>query len=338
MDKRPIALYTPFPQPTDNTYLHKNVALLETLGFEVIGEPRGWGKRAKFILKHLFKRDIDTVVLNWHENLFRFRDGRVNYIGIPIYVLSLILFRLMARKLIYVKHNLYPHAFVKPSRRRLATRLMKLGEWIAHESVTHSGHMDSQHYTYIPHPLYEVLNSEKLDAFDIPETLPSNYFLMFGVVEPYKKIDEVIARWTGDTPLVIAGRCKDPIYFEKLRKLAENKKVQFLNRFVSEEEAQKLVRSSRAMILAHADEDMIVSGSFFFGISLDAKLYAIRTPFLNWIASQDSGSATHLFDNLEQLINGLNTETKNDEIDHAFKTRQFGEERILNAWRTTLEV
>ena len=338
---KPKLLYTPYPKATDNPYLRANVTLLEELGFEVIAEPANWADRGKFLLIHLLKRDIDSVVVNWHENLFRRRDGRLNWMGIPVYLVSLLLFRVMSRRLIYIRHNLYPHSFTNEWKRSLAKSLVALGQRIAHVRATHSGHLKPEGFEYIPHTLYKTFSKRHLAAVDIGSDLPPQYFTLFGFIERYKRVDEVIRYWNSPNTLVIAGNCKDDGYLRELHELAKGKNVQFITRFIEEDEAQKLVGCSMGLIIAHADEDMIVSGSFFFGLSVATPLFAIRTPFLEWFQSSKPSPYLHLFDSLESLTQSLNSsESKSIKDDGALEPilDHFSNDHIRQVWSALLDL
>jgi len=53
---------------------------------------------------------------------------------------------------------------------------------------------------------------------------------------------------------------------------------------VDEATGQALVARSAALVMAHADDDVIVSSSFFLAMSLGVPVLAVATPFLEWIA------------------------------------------------------
>jgi hypothetical protein len=59
--------------------------------------------------------------------------------------------------------------------------------------------------------------------------------------------------------------------------------IKVVPRFVDDAEAQLIIRRARALVLSHADEDMIVSGSFFYAMSLGVPVFAVRTPFIDWV-------------------------------------------------------
>jgi len=336
---KPTLIYTPFPKPTDNPYLSTNVRLLTELGYNVIAEPSSWLDRGKFMLKHLLARDIDSVVLNWHENLFRHRDGRVKWTGILVYLASIMLFRLMARRVIYVRHNLYPHAFTQRWKRSLAMWIVGMGQSLAHVKAAHSGHLNSKGFKYLPHTLYRTFSQNHISRVEMTDSLPTNYYVMFGFIERYKRIDEVVTHWSNEDWLVVAGNCKDDAYMALLKELAVGKRVYFLTRFIEEDEAQKIVGNSKGLIVAHADEDMIVSGSFFFGISVSTPILAVRTPFLEWFVKNNPGDCIDVSDSVESLLNSIQGARELSQCKNLSEIRAlFSDERVKSAWLSLLQV
>jgi len=342
--KRKI-LYTPYPnKPTDNGAQIKNVALLRELGYNVIGEPESWKDRIKFIIKSLRERDIDTVIVNFHENLFRHRSGKIKITGIPIYLVSLIIFRLMSKDLIYFKHNYYPHAFKKNWRRLIAIYLMRLGETIATKRASFSPHLVKKKYNYIPHPLYELKTSDEIKTDKKVEGLNGDYYVIFGWIERYKGIDRIVAEWEKDSYLVIAGDCKpaEQNYLEDIKKLAIGKRVLFINRFIQDSEIQKVIRNSKGLILPNSGSDMIVSGSFYYGLSLNVPIYAISSDFFEEICHQSTarGMPTPLIvaENPKQLVERVGNDRLS--ITHEqledFKRHNFSDRQVKKHWEKLL--
>lgn len=97
------------------------------------------------------------------------------------------------------------------------------------------------------------------------------------------------------------------------------------------------VSASQGLILTHSDEDMIVSGSFFFAASLGVPVYAVKTPFFKWLKNTYNYPGLFIYDDIPALITGLNN---HQEIDRAaLKTAArslFGQDIVSAAWRTFL--
>ena len=41
--------------------------------------------------------------------------------------------------------------------------------------------------------------------------------------------------------------------------------------------------NSDGVVISHADSDVVVSGTFFYAISVKCRVFAVTTPFLEWV-------------------------------------------------------
>jgi len=330
-------LYTPYPTlGVENGYTQKNIDILSSLGFDVQGEPLGTKARTQFVLRMLLKRDYEVIVLNWHEHLFCNRHtGSISLSGIIVYLFTLTIFRLSCRKVIYIRHNVVPHALKHPFGRWLAKILMSIGQSIADTKVSHSGHMAAKGYKYLPHPLYDTISPDKRTT---KEELPNDYYAIFGRIERYKNILPVIQQWNHASWLVIAGNCKDTEYLQALHSAAEGKQVKFITRFIEENDAQAILSGSKGLILSHSDEDMIVSGSFFYGLSCGIPVYAVTTPFLSWLQEEDLNAPIKVFESCEALLHHISSQkTQQTQADIAqYRTANFGDQKVIECWTEIL--
>ena len=340
---RPKLLYTPYPTlHVENGYTQKNIDFLTELGYEVCGEPLNFKARIKFVLSMLLKREYEVAVLNWHEHLFCNRHtGRISPLGCVVFLATLVIFRLSCKQVIYIRHNVIPHALKTRSGRKLAKVLMSLGERIAGTRVSHSGHLLEEGYHYIPHPLYDLIEANLTQGED---PLPNDYFAVFGRIERYKNLLPVIQQWDNPSWLVIAGNCKDEAYIAELKHAAAGKKVKFITRFIEDNEAQAIVARARGLILSHADEDMIVSGSFFYGLSCGTEVFAVQTPFLKWLQQSNSEAPLRVFKTTDNLMTGVNssaispdTERRTERAIKTYSDSNFGDQCVIEAWRQVLE-
>jgi len=237
----------------------------------------------------------DYIFVNWLENSLKNKFGWLCLPGVLIFFFKIFYFRLHAKKVIYVRHNLYPHG-MKGFHAKLAKRIADLGESFCDEKASHSGHLLKSGYLYLPHPLYDLNELQ---------TSSENYFIMFGRVAEYKNIAAIIEHWDRKETLLIAGPTKDSGYLALLEKLASNRNISFDVRFIPDDEAINLVGKSSGVILAHNDENMIVSGSFFYAATLGLPVYAIKSPFLEWVSSSLNYDGLELFNTPNQLVLGL---------------------------------
>lgn len=235
---------------------------------------------------------FDVIIVNWLEHKTASPStGKPSLLGIVAYFVQIFAFRILARRLVYVRHNIYPHHANSQSAAAL-TRVIDLSERLYSATATHSGHFPDKHY--IPHPLY----------YEQPmagNTGRNCHFIVFGRVMPYKNIEQLIDSFPVDQPLIVAGPCDDQDYFELLQSAAEGKQIEFIPRFLSEEEARELVGTARGLILSHADDDMIVSGSFFYALSLGTPVIGVKTPFFSWVQQELALQGLTVIDDLQSI-------------------------------------
>lgn len=246
-------------------------------------------------------RRYDIVFVNWMENDFvTLRTGRIAWARTCKIMLKTALLKLSTRQAVFVRHNQYPHA-TRCGHERLAHWLVDRYERFFDVVLTHSGaelpacnEKRGAHRVrrYLPHPLYRrapVLKSVNQpttnSSTEIPQlpALPERYFLAFGRISPYKKIDQLAQAFPENQVLVVAGAIGDAAYAARLHEIHRENFI-YLPGYLSEAQAQQLVAGAQGVVLAHAEANVVVSGTFFYAMSLGCPVYAVETPFLNWVA------------------------------------------------------
>ena len=92
---------------SSNAYTQSMRDILATLGSLQRFEFRS---RLLGLLKGDFRR-VDAIVVNWIDNdLINNRSGRLSLWGMSKLMLKTLVIRTCARRRIFVRHNLYPHA------------------------------------------------------------------------------------------------------------------------------------------------------------------------------------------------------------------------------------
>jgi beta-1,4-mannosyltransferase len=255
------------------------------------------------LLRHGFHH-FDAVVVSWLENwLVDVKTKKLTLRTALRFLLRVMMLKFIGKKLIYVRHNIYPHA-LDSRYARLATRLTDFACWMSDATVVHSGHLGDT-FQYVPHPLYR---------FEQPlaesEQTANASLVMFGRIIEYKAIDKLLDIWPA-MPLLVTGSVGSKAYLEQLNdiKLKRNlTEVVIDGRFLSNSEAQTIVATSRGLILAHSEDDMIVSGSFFFAASLGVPVYALKSPFLTWLKSEFNYAGLQVFDDLPSMVKTISAE------------------------------
>lgn len=231
----------------------------------------------KMLTSPFNKKELGVV--NWVDNQFLNSKGNISFLGVLKVYLKLVLLKLNCKKIVYIRHNVYPHN-THPSSIRNLTRMTDRLCRFFDTTFVHSPVFSHGFEKYIPHPLYQYpLTKAKCDKVQRDDDL----YIIFGRIVRYKKIDEVIKFFPKNKKLIIAGFCEDELYRDELNALvSKNNNIEIISRFLNDDEAGRLVESANAMIISHADEDMIVSGSFFYALSQRISIICVETPFMRW--------------------------------------------------------
>ncbi len=280
---RPRIAYIPADDLT-NAYTTRMRELLSAFGHL---EKFFFKARLMRLLKGDFRR-IDVAFVNWIENeLIDRNSGRVSWRGTVKLLIKAVFLKLTARQTVFVRHNLYPHAASAESARTarwLVDRYEELFDMVFIHSGVHIMTAESnRHRHYVPHPLYS-------QAIDVgrqvrPRNCPERYFLAFGRIVPYKRIENLIEHFPADQTLIVCGAVDDAGYAAKLAQI-RRPNVIFSPGHMPEDVAQTMVAGAQAAVIGHAESNVVASGAFFYALSLQCRVFAVRTPFLQWISTR----------------------------------------------------
>lgn len=280
--------YLPFGGIT-NAYAARFVDLLGEFG-TVCALPQ-----LRSVLTHpgALRRRYDLAVVNWVEfDLVRRRDGSFSLAGFVKVLARLLFYKRIARRLAYVRHNHFPHGTRERDVAR-ARRALDFVERLADVVLIHSGHDLGARREYVPHPLYRPAAAALTEAeAALLATLPTDFYTVFGRIERYKRIERLIEHFPRERGLLVFGAAEDPAYAAALQRGA-GPNVRVLAGYVSDALAQAVIGRSRGMVLAHAEPDMIVSGSLFYALSIGARVFAVDSPALAWIGRRIGGDSLH---------------------------------------------
>lgn len=271
--------------------IHKNV--WSNLGYKVLG--------VKEFYRVMLKRRENIFVVNWLED--KVVDNKVS--SLMAFILSLaifLLFRIICHRVIYVRHNYRPHQADTRETIILYNILVSILHRLSDKRVNHLKNFDDKsgrRYEYLPHPLYvkrvNFLEDEKRDI----------EYLMFGEIQRYKGVSELLDVWPSQKKLYIIGRANSKdLQLEIEAKIRDrNLSVVWRNEFVSDDELERTLLKTKFVILSHLDDSMIVSGSFFYAISFGANVIGLDNEFLR--------CQSHRF----PFVNYVNGESVFEEID-----------------------
>jgi glycosyltransferase involved in cell wall biosynthesis len=322
---KPRIAFVPFEEPTNN-YVARMQQLLSNFAFIEPIKPKGAIIR---LLKGNLK-PYDIVWVNWVENTILDYDGRLNLINVLRLFLKTSFLVLVAKKSVFVRHNHYPHS-TKSKDAAFVTTIINVYELFFSVVVTHSGSEVNKNKSYCPHPLYTVVENINL-THKHSSSLPPEYFIVFGRIVPYKKIESLIKNFPSTKALVVAGSAPDKSYKDYLESLKIDN-FYFLPGYLTESEAQALVTNAKAVVISHSDKEMVVSGTFFYAMSLGKPVFAVQTDFLNWIKPRISPKLLFLADDIDSLcglIEKTSVETNSSETYQSIQD-EFGDEAVIAA-------
>jgi len=276
-----------------NAYSARMVEILGRIG-SVGAAPRSWFIRNRF----------DAAFVSWYDNRILAPDGSLSPLRFCKVIMRTLVLRAQARKLIFIRHNRMPHK-TKPSDRQLAERLVNVYErWLFECSLIHSPEETVGTRLYCPHPLYKQESTAEVLPPQLAAFSTQAFYVVFGRIEPYKQLEQLIQAFPKDKQLVICGRCSDPDYLASLTRVAPDN-VTVLHGFVPDAHAQWLIRRSQGVVINHASDDMIVSASFFYAMSLAQRVFAVATPFLRWASTALGEDVVLVSDDLAGLCRSL---------------------------------
>jgi glycosyltransferase involved in cell wall biosynthesis len=294
--------------------------------------------RPKQLVKEIclgkFKR-YDVSIFNWTENeILDPRTHKVSWINACKVMIKMAFARVASRRLVFFRHNLYPHPTL-PQDEKLVKRLLGWYEKVFSLVFVHSGaHLDDGR-VYCPHPLYRrataAASTSESDAA-VVDGLPEDYFVVFGRIERYKRILELAQTFPSHKNLLIIGPISDEYYGKEIQGLGRTN-IFYRPGFLSEAAAQNIILKSSAIVLAHAGENTVVSGSFFYAVSLLVPVLAVETPFLCWVAPRIGAELLVLAPDLPGLVEAARGFERCPNLAHLAPhvNDEFGDEAIANA-------
>lgn len=293
-------------------------------------------KKNKLILDALkFKRN-DVLFLNWFENQIINKKGFVSYVNVVKILFYFILLRLIFRNFIFVRHNHYPHNCVRKDASK-AIKIINFLEKIPHNVIVHSPtELKSENRYYIAHPLYS--NSVERNHINYK----SNSFVIFGRICRYKKIENVLRLFPDKMSLIIMGKSDDDEYLQELKEIiAGRNNIKIISEFVSDEKAKEIISNSQGLLITHNDDDMIVSGSFFYAMTIGSKVYCLSTPFFEWVKLEMGEQYIESYLDLEEMILSLEYKACKKETSKLSKKNPeelFGDEVIFKQLKDSLKI
>lgn len=258
---------------SNNKYIDMHKAIWRAAGYRV--------NALNFsMLNALFQRQNNIAIFSWLEDSLIKQDGRAPLLTFIKKLTVLLIAKCCCTKVVWIKHNLKPHALThdKPFLLRVFERLyLKLADIMVVHADTVALH---PHQYVIPHPLYQEypMPPDQADGGIIE-------FLFFGVITRYKNLENLLTIWPVDQRLTLAGRCKDPALKYRLTEIIQQREltVDWLDRFIQDDELHQLLSRTKTVVLPHAPGTMIVSGAFYHAISYGCQVMMMPSDFYQYL-------------------------------------------------------
>jgi len=229
---------------------------------------------------------------------------------------------------IWVRHNFKPHN-AKGSRKRY-NFILFLYKTLGITEVSLEDYYSTPSLT---HPLY-ISNQEIQKKIDEPSNDKLKYdVIFFGTIKRYKNLHNLLQDWPASIEIKIAGRCADTEYKAELLEIIKYRKLNVIweEKFLSDEELNELLEQSRFVLLPHADETMISSGTFYHAISYGCNILVTESKF--GLQKSSEHGFVHIYRPEKLSKRRLDSifVTKQDVYAEALK--HFGQESVVASWK-----
>tara|TARA_R110001583_G_scaffold194936_1_gene367722 strand:- start:2397 stop:3389 length:993 start_codon:yes stop_codon:yes gene_type:complete len=316
-------------------YSHKNnfVSINQSIIREIDGQLFPVG--ALFSLKGIFSRKRNTVVLNWVEDqMYRSGISKFHAIGLFLwFILIAIMSKIAAKEIIWFRHNYQPH-------NATSTMLMhnitcKILAFISSKQICLEAYYGLQ---VMPHPLYMTDEQIKFQLAKNEFKVGSSPKLAFvGAIKSYKGIHKALENWPKCQPMLIAGACDDIAYAQKLEAIIEKRGLDVECRYgyLSDHSLEDILKYYDFIVLAHEDNRMISSGTFYHAITFGCNLLCLPSKFT--LAKAAEHEFVHILkskdftpDNIQSLLLVPRKKVMQQAL------RYYSREKIRSVWRDLL--
>ncbi|MBN24193.1 MAG: hypothetical protein CL578_03970 [Alteromonadaceae bacterium] len=316
-----------YPARSKNMFLELNKIALKKLGFSV----------EKIEMSFIYElprfNNERIVVLNWVEDRVYDRGVKRFLQAFVSHALLIAYSKLFAKQVIWIRHNFRPHAGSKNNRRYKL--LCHLYRWLNIAPVPLEEYFSSPS---LVHPLYRTDQAIQDDIShstlnDRELNIP---VLFFGAVKKYKNLDKTLDTWPISVPLKIAGYCDDSRYRDLLETkiLKRGLSVEWINRFLSSEELDELLKRTMYVLLPHAENTMISSGSFYHAIGEGCNILTNSSQFGQF--KQLQHEFVTLYDGNTITLDSLTKNYKPRTKVMAEALDFYGENKVVDAWQNIL--
>lgn len=308
----------------NNRYIDIHKSLWSELGYKVTSL-----KGLTFFT--LINRNNNYAIFNWLEDSVIRANGKSRLITFVYKVVLLFTAKLFCKHVIWVRHNIKPHS-LKGEKPLYLNLFEKIYLFISDCVVTHADiECKHKHHYVVPHPLYSEGFEFKTAGLNDDPTID---FIFFGAVTKYKNLDVLLKMWPSNKKLVIAGACKDEVLKNDLEEIImrRNLMVDWLDRFIQDDELNNLLKNSRVVLIPHSSGSMIVSGSFYHAVSYGCEVIMSNNAFYDYL--NKFFPYVHVVNDasIDEKLDLLLMENKKNRVIKC-AIACFGNDKVKDAWR-----
>jgi len=207
------------------------------------------------------------AVINWLEDQPSYNQSHFQaWLDFLRVIKKALLIKLKMNRVIWIQHNFRPHNREYGQTTFHFTQTMfsflKFKKLVMERSAVGDN---------ITHPLY--LSDKQNDRLQTQlksfECEGQHDVLFFGAIKKYKNLHEILQYWPVDLTLRVIGSAESQDYVNQLREIVARRALSVVieNRFIESEELDNLLKSYKWVLVPHANNTMVASGSFYHAIS-----------------------------------------------------------------------
>lgn len=313
--KQSVLLIPYFPNNPYQVLLRRE---LEAMGHSVEGAPMTW-KIAKLVRK----KNATVVHFHWLHPW----TAKANLVPFLVkfffWNAQLMLLKLRGVRIAWTLHNLKDHENRSPLIDKLFCRSMarKANRIICHseqavEEASKYFQLGKEKYSVIPHGNYlgwykdSQSREEARAKLGIPDE--NSVIVAFGEIRPYKNTLELIKAFQKiENPklsLLIAGRCKNTLYMERIEKAAtQDTRVQCHFGFIEDDEVQTFLKAADLFAMPYTN--ILTSGAALLAMSFGLPILA---PRLRCFEEVPGPSGAKLYDSAKDALADVLERTLSD--------------------------
>lgn len=264
--KKPILFYYPSAGKNnkyDNPY-SENLKKSMSEYFRVIESNNPYVKNYRSVRLFLRAFQADVFILSWIEQIWKFKWGTF------FTKAAVKLMHLRHKKVIWIYHNLQPHAGENTKSLNLKQFFLANSDFI----ITHSKEALAKiqpettvPVKYLPHPIKTIV-TQKWSGTPFPCDI-----LIWGSILPYKGILEFIsldAIQNSDFKIRIIGKCKDKHLLNQIQ-VKCNKNIVLENRYADFDELATYIQKAKWTLFPYIGDSISSSGALIDTIAMGGR-------------------------------------------------------------------